>query len=59
MTVIQPIVKEITTKSKDVYDTIIEKLKDLWEELNIYEIIEENDKIYVAIDNNDEFKKIR
>ena len=59
MTVIQPIVKEITTKSKDVYNTIIEKLKDLWEELNIYEIIEENDKIYVAIDNNDEFKKIR
>ena len=54
LTFIQPIVKEIITKSKDAYDTIIEKLQDLREELNIYEIIGENDKIYVAIDNNDE-----
>ena len=33
---------------------IIERLENLKKELNIYEIIEENDRIYIIIDNNKE-----
>ena len=36
----------------------LERLK-LKEEINIYEIIEEDDKIYIVIDNNDELFKNR
>ena len=55
---IQPIVKEINYKDKEECDSIIEKLKKfkekLKEKLYIFEIIEENNKLYIVIDNNDE-----
>ena len=56
LTKIEPIVKEIIPKNKEDYYTIRERLEKLKleEELNIYEIIEENDKIYIVIDNNNE-----
>ena len=51
---IQPIVKEIIPNNKDDYYIINERLEKLKEEeeLNIYEIIEENGRIYIVIDNN-------
>ena len=57
LTMIKPIVKEIIPKNKEDYYIIMERLEKLKlkEELNIYEIIEENDRIYIVIDNNDEF----
>ena len=54
LTFIQPIVKEIIPKDKEDYDILLEKIQDSREELNIYEIIKEKDKIYVALENNDE-----
>ena len=48
LTKIEPIVKEIIPKNKEDYYIImgrLERLK-LKEEINIYEIIEENDRIY-------------
>ena len=56
LTKIEPIVKEIIPKNKEDYYIIRERLEKLKleEELNIYEIIEENDKIYIVIDNNNE-----
>ena len=59
---IEPLIKEITPKDKDEYDLIYDNLTILQNELNIYDIIEENDKIYVIIDNkkkiNDEVEKV-
>jgi len=56
LTKIEPIIKEIIPKNKEDYYIIKERLDKLKleEELNIYEIIEENDKIYIVIDNNKE-----
>jgi hypothetical protein len=54
LTRIEPIIKEIMPKNKDDYYLIIERVKQLKEELHIYEIIEENEKIYLVIDNNSE-----
>ena len=56
LTKIEPIVKEIIPKNKEDYFIIMERLErlKLKEELNIYEIIEENERIYIVIDNNDE-----
>jgi len=53
---IQPIIKEIIPKNKEEYYIINERLAKLKEEgeLNIYEIIEENERIYIVIDNNEE-----
>jgi len=50
------IVQEIIPKNKDDYYTIIERLENIKkeEEINIYNIIEENERIYVIIDNNKE-----
>ena len=42
------------SKDKDAYDIIYERLEKLKEQLNIYKIIEENGKIYIVIDNNEE-----
>ena len=49
---IEPIIKEIVPKDKDAYDTIYELLNQIKNEIKIYDIIKENDKIYVVIDNN-------
>jgi len=56
LTKIELIVKEIIPKNKEDYFIIMARLENLKlkEELNIYEIIEENDRIYIAIDDNDE-----
>ena len=54
LTRIEPLIKEITPKDKDDYDIIYESLYNLKNGLNIHDIIEENDKIYVIIDNNKE-----
>ena len=56
LTRIEPIIKEIIPKNKEDYYIIMERLErlKLKENLNIYEIIEENDRIYIAIDNNNE-----
>jgi len=51
---IEPIVKEIIPRNKDEYYIISENLEKLKEELNIHEIIEENGRIYLIIDNNNE-----
>jgi len=55
---IEPIIKEIIFENKNDYYIIkerLEKLKEeLEEELNIYEIIEENERIYIVIDNKRE-----
>ena len=53
---IEPIVKEIIPKNKEDYYIIMERLEilKLKEELNIYEIIEENERIYIVINNNNE-----
>ena len=50
----EPIIKEIISKNKDDNYIISEKLEKLKEELNIYEIIEENERIYIVMDNNEE-----
>ena len=57
LTMIKPIAKEIIPKNKEDYYIIRERLEKLKikESLNIYEIIEENGRIYIVIDNNDEF----
>jgi len=55
---IEPIVKEIIPKDKEDYYTIIERLEkfkeELKEKLYIFSIIEENKKLYIYIDNNEE-----
>ena len=50
----EPIIKEITPQNEEDNYIICERLEKLKEELNIYEIIEENEKIYIVMDNNDE-----
>ena len=52
LTRIEPLIKEIIPKNKDDYDIIYDSLYNLKNELNIYDIIEENDKIYIIMDNN-------
>ena len=55
LTRFEPIIKEIMPKNKDQYFAIIEYLETLKKHFNIYEIIDENDRIYIVIDkNNDE-----
>ena len=54
LTRIEPIVKEVIPKNKSEYYKITERLEELKEELNIYEIIEEGDKIYIVLENNEE-----
>ena len=51
---IEPIIKEIKFENKNDYYIIKERLEKLKEELNIYEIIEENERIYIVIDNKRE-----
>ena len=54
LTKIEPVVKEVIPKNKSEYYKITERLEELKEELNIYEIIEEGEKIYIVIENNEE-----
>ena len=47
---IEPIIKEITPKNRNEYDNILYNLQN-YQDL-IYEIIEENNKIYVVLLND-------
>ena len=51
---IEPIIKEITYNNKNEYFVIREKLEGIKNKIKIYDIIEEEDKIYIVIDNNNE-----
>ena len=51
---LEPIVKEIIPKDKDDYHKISERLNILKKEKDIYEILEEDNKIYIISDNNKE-----
>ena len=52
---LEPMIKEIIPKNKEEYHSIFQNLKELKNEIKIYDIIEENDKIYVILDNDIEF----
>jgi len=54
LTRIDLVVKEIIPKNIDDYYAISERLEELKEEFNIYEIIEEDKRIYIVMDNNEE-----
>ena len=49
---IEPIIKEIIPKNNDDYYIISAHLEQLKEELDIYEIIEEDNKFYIVAENN-------
>ena len=51
---LEPIIKEIKPKDKDDYQAISERLEQLKGQLDIYEIIEEDNKFYIVAENNDE-----
>ena len=51
---IEPIMKEIKPKNKEDYHKIKELLQILKIGLQVYEILEEEEKFYVFIDNNKE-----
>ena len=53
---IEPIIKEIKLNDKDEY--IYEKLEKLKKEIKVYDIIEENEIIYLVIDNNQKSNNI-
>ena len=54
LTRIECIVKEIMPKNKDNYYAISERLKELKEEFDIYKLIEEDERIYILMENNEE-----
>ena len=54
LTRLEPVIKEITPKDKDDYYTILERLYKLKESSNIYEIIEENQRLYVVAENDNQ-----
>ena len=49
---IELIIKEIKLKDKDDYIQIYQRLEELRNEMKIYDIIEENEIIYIVIENN-------
>ena len=50
---LEPIIKVITPKDKDDYHGISERLEQLKDQLDIYEIIEEDNKFYIVAENNE------
>ena len=50
---IEPIIKVIRPKDKDDYHGISERLEQLKDRLDIYEIIEEDNKFYIVAENNE------
>ena len=54
LTRLEPIVKEIIPNDENEYYIIYERLEKLKQQLNIYEIIKENERFYIVMDNNDE-----
>ena len=51
---IKQIIKEIKPKDKFDYIQIYQRIEKLKNEIKIYDIIDENDIIYIVIDNNEE-----
>ena len=51
---IEPIIKEIKPKDKMDYISIYQKLEKIKNEIKIFDIIDENDIIYIVIENNEE-----
>ena len=49
LTRIEPIIKEITYKNKKEYCIIRERIGRIKNKIKIYDIIEEEDKIYIVI----------
>ena len=51
---IEPIIKEISYKNMNEYLVIKEKIEIIKNKIKIYDIIEEEDKIFIVINNNNE-----
>ena len=51
---IEHIIKEISYKNKNEYLVIRERIEGIKNKIKIYDIIEEENKIYLVIDNNKE-----
>jgi hypothetical protein len=51
------IIKEIIPKDEDNNNMILDYFHQIKDELNIYDIIEENKKLYIIIENNDQLAK--
>ena len=51
---IEPLIKEIKPKDKNDYLSIYQRIEKLKNEIKIYDTIDENDKIYIVIENNEE-----
>ena len=51
---IEPIIKEIIINNENEYYIIKERIEKIKNIIKIYDIIEEKDKIYIIIDNNEE-----
>ena len=51
---IEPIIKEISYKNMNEYLLIREKIEKIKNKIKIYDIIEEEDKIFIVINNNNE-----
>ena len=47
---IEPIIKEIKPKNKNDYILIIQKIEEIRQEIKIYDVIEENEAIYIVIE---------
>ena len=54
---IEPMIKEITPKNEEQYHSIIQDLKKIKNEIKIYDIIEEKNKIYIVLDNDDDLSQ--
>ena len=54
LTRIEPIIKEIIPKNIEEYILIKDNLEQIKNIIKIYDIIEEEDKIYVVLENNNE-----
>ena len=54
LTRIEPIIKEINYKNMNEYIVIREKIERIKNKIEIYDIIEEENKIYIVIENNKE-----
>ena len=51
---IEPLIKEIKPKDKNDQLPIYQRIEKLKNEIKIYDTIDENDKIYIVIENNEE-----
>ena len=48
-------IKKIISKNEEQYPSIIQDLKEFKNEIKIYDIIEENNKIYIVLDKDNNF----